>query len=129
MNILPFLSIVLLATFAQYANAQTSIPSPFWEKKVEPKEEMQESDKPEMQIFTMPIFCTDKKNFKKLVDIEGYTFSKFTAKTELVNEDSIYVLFYHNENTNEFAIVRTDGNFYCVIEKGKQVLEGTVGPV
>lgn len=127
MKLLPFLGFVLLATFAQHANAQTPVPSPFW-KDVNPKEEIKEEEKLTMEIKPAPMACSNEKTFGEFVKRKGYDFSSFNGTSEMM--ENIYVLFFHNEKTNEFAIVRTDGKgLYCIIEIGKQNLGKTIGPI
>ena len=126
MKMLPFLGIVLLATFAQDVNSQTPVPTPFW-KNVKPIEEKKE-EKPVMEIRPAPMACGNSKAFKKFIGDKNFEFSSFNGVSEMMQ--GIYVLFFHNEKTNEFAIVRTDGKgLYCILEMGKQNLGKTIGPV
>ena len=127
MKLLPFLSIVLLATFAQSANSQTPIPSPFWKKNDKPAEQIQKEEEPklEMHLFPTLMACSDKQTFNEFVERKDYDFSSFTGESEVT--EGIAVLFYHNEKTNEFAVVRTDGEKFCIFEMGKQNLGSTLG--
>jgi len=126
MRLLPFLSFVLLVTFAQHANSQTPIPSPFWKEKDKSIEQVQEKEEPklEMSLFPTLMACSDEQTFNEFVRRKGYDFSSFTGESEVAK--NITVLFYHNEKTNEFAVVRTDGERYCILEMGKQNLGSTL---
>ena len=131
MKLLPFLSFVLLATFAQSANSQTPIPEPFWKEKSKSTEQVQKKEEPELQMILLPtaMACADERTFSEFVKRKGYDFSSFTGESEIALNGSvgITVLFYHNEATNEFAVVRTDGEKYCILEMGKQNLGSTLG--
>lgn len=131
MKLLPFLSFVLLATFAQSANSQTPIPEPFWKEKSKSTEQVQKKEEPELQMILLPtaMACADERTFNEFVKRKGYDFSSFTGESEVAFNGStgVTVLFYHNEATNGFAVVRTDGEKYCIIEMGKQNLGSTLG--
>lgn len=125
MKMLPFIGIVLLATFVFNVNAQTPVPDPFWKKfdKEKPKEK-----KAEMKVVPSPAYCMNPNAFGIFIKEKGLEVSNFSGKSQLV--ENAYILFFHNEVATEFIVVRTDGkNIYCMLEYGKQNLGETIGPV
>jgi hypothetical protein len=129
MKMLPFIGIVLLATFAFNVNAQTPVPDPFWKKfdKEKPKEEPKKK-KMEMSLVPSPAYCMNSNVFDVFIKEKGFEVSKFSGKSQLVA--NAYILFFHNETTTEFIVVRTDGkDIHCMLEYGKQNLGETIGPV
>ena len=128
MKMLPFIGIVLLATFVFNVNAQTPVPDPFWKKfdKEEPKKP--EKKKMKMKLVPSPSYCKNSNVFGIFLKEKGLEISKFSGKSQLVN--NAYILFFHNESSTEFIVVRTNGkDIHCMLEYGKQNLGETIGPV
>ena len=70
-----------------------------------------------------PMVCGTKETIDKVLRKHGLHFTAFYAKSELV--DDAISLFYFNETTKKFLIVRVYGNgsesLHCILEFGTQI--------